>query len=165
MLNHFWLAAFLRRLEGGAIKCGRRHLPRLPPCWFAKWGWGIVKLRNSTRWNGVAPCPLPALRNGVANQTTVPLRASIYIYGASSCVQLPEAPTPLFRTTVEFFALLYDLAWYLACGMNYLQCQYNFSITNCSQFYQEPHKKVKIARFHSGSRGESRGTKEPPLIC
>ena len=37
---------------------------------------------------------------------------------ASSCVQLLEAPSFFFCSTFEFFALLYDLAWNLVCGMN-----------------------------------------------
>ena len=67
----------------------------------------------------------------------MPLRAAAYSFR--------RLLLPLFCSAVEFFALLYDLAWHLACGMNYLQCQSNFSDANCSKFYQELQKEVKVA--------------------
>ena len=39
-----------------------------------------------------------------------------------SCVQLPEASSSVVLLQVEFFALLCNLTWHLAYGMNYLQC-------------------------------------------
>ena len=104
----------------------------------------------------LVPSPLPAailqwpkkhlfgpLQNGGRKwawdetRCVVPLRAAAYSFW--------RLVLPLFCSTVKFFALLYDLAWHLACGMNSLQCQCNFSNANCSKFYQELQKEVKIA--------------------
>ena len=51
---------------------------------------------------------------------------------ASSCVQLPEAPSSVVLHHCGILRLALRLSVALACGMNYLQCQYNFSNANCS---------------------------------
>ena len=42
---------------------------------------------------------------------------------ANRCVQLRKLLLSLFCSIVQFFSLLYDLVWHLACGIKYLQCQ------------------------------------------
>ena len=48
----------------------------------------------------------------------------------SSCLQLLEAPSSVVLNHCEILCLALRL--HLACGMNYLQCQYNFPDANCS---------------------------------